>query len=127
VQEGKSIVPQECDVGVVNESREVERVSEESSQEITRATGEERQKEELHHVEMEIERKEGPVGHLYKGIVSGLEIPCICGTESYVKTISKFQLLLLPWLCKQALSSTSSSATGAPQTSQRGGSSVRTE
>lgn len=54
MQEWESIVSQERDVGVVNESREVKRVSKESSQEITRAAGEERQKEELHHVEVEI-------------------------------------------------------------------------
>lgn len=50
MQEGKRIVSQEGDVGVVDEGREVERVAQESSQEIARAAGEQGQEKELHHI-----------------------------------------------------------------------------
>lgn len=40
MQEWESIVSQECDVGIVNEGGEVEGVTQEGSQKITRAAGE---------------------------------------------------------------------------------------
>lgn len=52
MQEWQGIVAQESDVGVIDQGGEVERVSEESGQEITRASSEEREKQELNHVEV---------------------------------------------------------------------------
>lgn len=64
MQEGQGIVSQEGDVGVVDQGGKVERVAEERRQEIARAAGQKREEEELHHVEMEVEREEGAVGNL---------------------------------------------------------------
>lgn len=64
MQEGKGVIAQESDVGIVDQGREVERISEESSQEIARAASQKRKEEELHHVEVEIEGEESSVGDL---------------------------------------------------------------
>lgn len=64
VQERQGIVAQERNVGVVDQGGEVESVAEKGGEEIARTAREERKKEELHDVEVEIEREKCAVGHL---------------------------------------------------------------
>lgn len=64
MEEGERVVPQEGDVGVVRQGGEVERVSEEGGEEVGRGAREEREEEELKHVEVQVEGEEGAVGDL---------------------------------------------------------------
>lgn len=52
MEERKRIVSEKCDVGVVSYGRQVKGVSEESGQEVARAALEQREEQELDHVEM---------------------------------------------------------------------------
>ena len=69
MQERQGVVPQERDVSVIDERRQIECVSEERGQEVP-AAGEKRQEKELDDIEMEIEGEEGPIGNLIDSIVS---------------------------------------------------------
>lgn len=64
MQKWQGIVPEESNICIVKESREIERIPEEGGQEVTRAASEDRKKEELNDVEMEVEGEEGTVGDL---------------------------------------------------------------
>lgn len=61
VQEGKCVVSQESDVGVIDQCGKIECVPEERGEEVRRAAGEEGQQEELEDVEMEVKWEEGAV------------------------------------------------------------------
>jgi len=64
VKKRQGVVSQEGDIGVVDQGRKVERVAEESRQEIARTAGQQRKEEELYHIEMEVEREEGAIRNL---------------------------------------------------------------
>ena len=63
MQEGKGIVAQECDVGVVGDRGQIEGIPKEGGEKVTTA-GEKRQKEELDDIKVEIQREERAVGNL---------------------------------------------------------------
>lgn len=63
MQEGKSIVTQERNIGVVGERGQIEGIPKEGGEKVTTA-GEKRQKEELDDIKVEIQREERSVGNL---------------------------------------------------------------
>ena len=63
VQEGKGIVAQERNIGVVGECGQIEGISKEGGEKVTTA-GEKRQKKELDDIKVEIQREERAVGNL---------------------------------------------------------------
>ena len=50
MQERERIIPQEGDVGIVDQGRQVQRVPQEGGEEIARTPHEERQEKELDHI-----------------------------------------------------------------------------
>lgn len=95
VQKRKRIVSEERDVGVVGYGRQVKCVSKEGGQGVAGAALEQREDQELDHVEMQIQRKECSIRYLVTAISRCCHSPVCSRSVTYIKAVSEFKLVLL--------------------------------
>jgi hypothetical protein len=96
MQKGQRIISQKGNISVINEGRQIKRIPQKGGQKITRRASQQRKKQELHNIEMQVQREECAIGD--------------------VEAVSEFELVLFTGLYEETLCCAAAAGTGAAET-----------
>lgn len=95
MQKRQRIISQKGNIRIINESRQIKRISQKGGQEVTRRASQQGQKQELDHIKMQIQREESSIGD--------------------VEAVSEFELVLFTGLYEETLCCATAAGTGAAE------------